>query len=183
MATLSPDDPYHNPERTGDSFEERIGDPDAFSASIGHVVVSYSWLESALSDGIANCLNLNHELGKIVTSEISFGTKVHMLSSLVRHLASKRNFNVGTDDPLVCWGKISAQCFRAEELRNQVMHSQWSPPVHSKMSGVRKKITAKASRGLAEHAETINSSGLLDIADYMNRVTMFVEEFFLEVDT
>lgn len=182
MKALPPDDPYYNPETTGDSFEDRTGDPDSFSAGIGRVVLNFSELESQLSTGIAKCLTLDKTLGRIVTSEISFAVKVHMLSSLIRHLAPKRRFNVGNDDPISSWAKISAQCFRAEELRNQVMHSEWSGPYLKDLKAVRRKFTAKAARGLSEHSEIVTSARLLDIADYIISVAIFVEEFFYEVE-
>lgn len=159
MTKLSADDYYYNPETSGNSFEERTGDPDSFSAGIGRIVLNFSELESQLSAGIVKCLNLEQSLGRIITSEISFGVKVHMLSSLVRHLASERKFNVGIDEPLSCWAKISAQCFRAEEMRNQVMHSEWSGPYLRDLKAVRRKFTAKASRGLSEHTEPVTSGG------------------------
>jgi hypothetical protein len=183
MTKLSADDPYYNPGTSKYSFEERTGDPDSFSAGIGRVVLNFSELESQLSAGIVKCLKLDQSLGRIVTSELSFGVKVHMLSSLVRHLTPQNKFNVGDDDPLSCWEKISAQCFRAEEMRNQVMHSEWSGPYLRDLKAVRRKFTAKASRGLTEHMEVVTPARLLDIADYTIIVAVFVEEFFFDVDT
>ncbi|MBI4293427.1 MAG: hypothetical protein HY661_18280 [Betaproteobacteria bacterium] len=182
MHTPPPDDHFANPETTGFTFEERTGDPDSFSAGIGRVVLNFSELESQLSAAIASCLKLDPSVGRIVTSEISFAVKMHMLSSLTRHLATTRTFNVGRDDPIDGWAKISAQCFRAEELRNQIMHSQWSGPYLRDMKAVRHKFTAKASRGLAEHTEIVTSARLLDIADYIGTVAYFVEEFFYDAD-
>lgn len=175
-------DHYDNPETTGYSFEERTGDPDSFSAGIGRVVLNFSELESQLSAGIANCLSLDQSRGRVVTSELSFRVKVHMLSSLIRELLPGRRFNVGRDEPIECWSRISAQCFRAEELRNQVMHSEWSGPYLRDLKAVRRKFSAKASRGLSEHVEIVTSARLLDIADYIITVALFVEEFFYDVD-
>ena len=183
MTQFSVDDHYLNPEVSGFSFEERTGDPDSFSTGIGRVVLNFSALEGALSIAIARCLSLDAPLGKIVTAELSFKLKVHMLSSLVRHLAPHAKFNVGIDEPIQCWSKISSQCFRGEELRNQVLHSQWSGAYLRDMKAHRHKVTAKATRGLAEHIEIVDSSRLLDIADYIVNVTIFLEEFFLVLET
>lgn len=177
------DDYYYNPEVSGFSFEERTGDPDSFSAGIGRVVLNFSALEGTLSVAIAKCLQLDSVRGRIVTAELSFKVKVHMLSSLVRQSVPITKFNVGLDDPIESWNKISSQCFRAEELRNQILHSEWSGPYLRDMKASRHKITAKASRGLTEHVEVVDSARLLDIADYIVSVVVFVDEFFLELKT
>ncbi len=181
MTDSNSNDHYYNPEVSGFTFEERTGNPDSFSAGIGRVVLSFSMLESALSIGISKCLRLDTEIGKIVTSELSFKVKVHMLSSLVKKLSSSTAFNVGSDDPIVTWNKISNQCFRSEELRNQILHSEWSGPYLRDLKAVRHKSTAKSSRGLVEHVEIVDDARLLDIADYIVNVVVFVDEFFLEM--
>jgi hypothetical protein len=169
---------YSNPEFTGDTFEERTGDPDSFSSGIGRIVLNFSELEAQISNGIVKCLEMDEERGRIVTSEISFKSKVHILSSLIRHLSGKWKFNVGDEDALRCWEEIERQCFRAEEKRNQIMHSEWAGPYLRDLKAERIKYSAKAKTGLKKHIEPIDAGGMLDIADYIITVAMFVEEFF-----
>ena len=71
-------------------------------------------------------------------------------------------------------------CFKAEELRNQVIHSSWAGSYLTNAK-VRRKVTAKASKGLNIHEEDIDAGYLLDIADFIICVAMDVEEFFLEM--
>lgn len=172
-------DYYYNPEVSGYTFEERTGNPDSFSAGIGRIVLNFSALEGQLSTAITQSLQLAPVEGKIVTAELSFKAKVHALSSLVRQLAPTTTFNVGEDDPLESWSKIKNQCFRAEALRNQILHSQWSGAYLRDLKASRRKVTAKASTGLREQVEIVDSARLLDIADYIVSVVLFVEEFFL----
>ena len=177
---MNEEDYYYNPDTTGETFEDRTGDPDEFSAGIGRIVLNFSHLETLISDGIIKCLELDDTRGKNVTSELSFKSMLHILSSLVRHLHPKWKFNVGEDDPLESWKKIEKQCFKAEEKRNQIMHSEWSGPYLRDLKADRIKYTSKASKGLIKKVEPIDSGGLLDIADYIITVAVFVEEFFLD---
>jgi len=176
---MNEDEYYLNPEFTGDTFEERTGDPDSFSAGIGRIVLNFSELEAQISNGIVKCLQLDEERGRIVTSEISFKSKVYILSSLVKHLSGQWKFNVGDRDTLKCWEEIQKQCFRAEEKRNLIMHSEWAGPYLRDLKAHRIKYSAKAKSGLKRQTEPIDSGGMLDIADYIITVATFVEEFFL----
>jgi len=177
------EDYYYNPEKTTYTFEERTGDPDTFSSGIGRIVLNFSHLESQLDTGIIQCLELDEERGRIITSELSFKNKVHLLSSLIKYLTPKWRFNTGDDDQLECWDKIVKQCFRSEEKRNQIMHSEWSGPYLRDMKANRVKYTAKAKKGLQKHIEPINSGDLLDIADYIIMVSVFVEEYFFVAES
>lgn len=176
---MNEDEYYLNPEFTRETFEERTGDPDSFSAGIGRIVLNFSELEAQISNGIVKCLELDGERGRIVTSEIPFKSKVHILSSLVKHLSGKWRFN-NVGDTLKCWEKIEKQCFRAEEKRNQIMHSEWAGPYLRDLKADRIKYSAKAKTGLKKQIEPIDSGRMLDIADYIITAAMFVEEFFLE---
>ncbi len=174
---------YINPESTGFTFEERTGAPDSFSSGIGRIVLTFSELDSQISRGIIKCLELDETRGRIVTTEISFKNKVYILSSLVKHLSQQWKFNVGNNDALKCWEKLEKQCFRAEEKRNQIMHSEWTGPYLRYLKADRIKYSAKAKAGLKKQIETIDSSGMLDIADYIITVAIYVEEFFLEISS
>jgi hypothetical protein len=176
---MNEDEYYLNPEFTGDTFEERTGDPDSFSAGIGRIVLNFSELEAQISRGIVKCLELDEKRGRIVTAEISFKNKVYILSSLIKHLSGQWKFNVGDNDTLKCWEKIEKQCFRAEEKRNQIMHSEWAGPYLRDLKANRIKYSAKAKSGLKKQIEPIDSGGMLDIADYIITVAVYVEEFFL----
>jgi hypothetical protein len=67
------------------------------------------------------------------------------------------------------------------------MHSSWVhlPNVNSILSEARRtigrrKITAKANRGLSVHAETLSGDDLLDIYDFILNVEYVFDEFFMD---
>ncbi|WP_289284369.1 MULTISPECIES: hypothetical protein [unclassified Methylophaga] len=179
--TIDSSDYYYNPEHTSFTFEERTGDPDSFSTAIGRIVLNFSELEMQISKAIVLCLGADPERSSIVISELSFRSKVHVLASLVKFMAPSTRFNTGNDDTLECWRKIERQCFRAEEKRNQILHSEWSGPYLSELKAERIKSTAKAKKGFVRTTETINDADLLDIADYIIYVAVQLEEFFFEI--
>ena len=177
------EDYYDIKVKTGYSFEERTGDPDSFSSGIGRIVLSFSELETQLSKSIIQCLELDDKRGLIVTSELSFKNKVHLLTSLIRHMSSVWKFNTGDDDQIESWKKVSTMCFRSEHLRNQIMHSEWSRPYITDLKVDRIKVTAKARKGLHKQIETLDSGDMLDISDYIITVAYFVREFFPEISS
>jgi hypothetical protein len=157
------------------------------SSGVGHVALGFSSLEDSLDAAVAALLKTDSRSASVVTAEISFKAKVHILSSLVRERAGSRKFNCGTDDPVEVFQELVSLLFRAEELRNQVMHSSWVPlpnvdaiPSRGRRTIERRKITAKAHRGLSLHAEALNGDDLLDIYDFIINVEYVLDEFFID---
>lgn len=165
-------------ERTGCCFEERTGDPDTFSSAIGRITLNFSELEDQVCLAITKLLAVSENIGFIITAESSFRNRMHLLGSLVRHLASTTKFNTGPNDAVEMFSELMALCFKAEELRNQILHSSYTGAYLSDAKATRKKLTAKASKGLVVHDEEIDSGYLLDIADFIITIAMQVEEFF-----
>lgn len=167
-------------EPTGDSFEDRIGNPETFDAAIGRVALGFAWIEDRLSETIGQLLKLDGPSTGAVTAEMSFRNKVHLFGSLIRLQLGLENFNLGDRDPQVYVRELIAACFRCEEMRNTVMHSSWSIASHdSAMRRHRKKTTAKASRGLHTHEEDITAADVLDIYDYILYIEYEIDEFML----
>lgn len=164
--------------RSGDSFEDRVGVPEAFDAAIGHVAMAFSYIEDTLSESIGELLRIDSRSTAAVTAEMSFRNKVHLFASLVRLQLEHVQFNVGTLDPQAYLGELIGACFKCEEMRNSVMHSSWS--VEGMTSGTkrrRKKITAKATRGVHTHEEELTAGDVLDIYDYTIYVATMIDEF------
>jgi hypothetical protein len=171
---------YQEFKRTGVSFEEMVGRPDEISCAVGRVAMNFSDLEDELSKGITQLLRIDSEQGSIVCAELSFKTKLHLFASLFRKTLAGRTTQGGYD-PLEVLDDLVTLCFRAEELRNQVLHSSWIHR-HVDQRIDRRKVTAKASRGLRVHTETVDSGYLLDTADYVAYAAMMVDEFMLVLD-
>ncbi len=168
---------------TGATFRERIGEPNAFDAGIGKIVLCFSYLEEIVSNSLLQLLELHPGDGWIVTSELSFKNKVDMMASLVRQRLPSTRFNVGDDPPVEVLDELVKILFQAEKLHNRIMHSSWGWTMRNDERWTRAKLTAKASHGLREQSEEMGPDELLDIADYIHYVGYNVEEFFLDMET
>lgn len=80
--------------------------------------MGFGWLEDSLTKHIRELAKLSPDDGAILTAEMSFRTRVHALSSLVRNLAPTRRFNVGKEDTLESWENLTRVLFECEDLRN-----------------------------------------------------------------
>ena len=166
-------DPYEDFRVTGETFAERIGEPDEFDAALGRIVQGFSYLEDSVRNVICLLLGADLSVGKIVTAEASFRQKLDLLGSLVL----KRIDSVDTQPRAECevdFRQLLAICRRSEELRNQHLHSRYS-------RSARAKTTAKAGRGLRTTVQPTNSDVLLDVADFVVNAAMLVEEFPLRL--
>ena len=102
---------------TGQTFQQRTGLPNEFSSAFGRIALSFSDLEHQLSLAVAKLLKLDSRKAEILTAEMSFKNKVHLMASLILNLESTHNFNSG-DAPLTeVLDELVACCFKAEELR------------------------------------------------------------------
>lgn len=164
---------------SGRSFEERVGAPDSFTSSLGYLVLAFAALELAASRYLASLIGPKEEVGVAVTAELSFANKVHLLSSLVRLRADDVYMNGGRPDPSGRFAEIAPLCFRAEELRNILLHSFWeSIPLEPEMM-LRFKRSAKAKHGLKVSLESLDSDTILDVADYIEESTRALDMFFM----
>jgi len=168
---------------SGYTFRERIGEPNAFDAGIGYIALRFSDLEEIVSKALLQLLALIPRYGRIVTSELSFKNKVDMMASLVRQRLPSTRFNVGDEPSVEFLDNMVRILFQAEELHNRTMHSSWVVTNLKDDRWTRVKHTAKASHGLREQSEEMGPDELLDIADYICRIGMDVEEFFLDMET
>ena len=136
---------------------------------------------------IAALVNTDESTARILVSEISFRAKVNILGSLVRERATTRTFNCGSEDPASVFQELTSLLLRAEELRNQVMHSSWHHVPGLALRGPeapdtikRRKTTAKAHRGLKVITEELTSGELLDIYDFMLNIEYVLDNFFID---
>ena len=160
----------------GHNFAERIGSPDEGTSALGYVIVGFSWLEESLESHIGSLAGVAPQTAPALTAELSFKTKVNVLSSLVRVQDDKHQFNAGSEDALDVWNDILKMLYRAEELRNQLLHSHWLTIGGKTMR--RRKTTAKAAHGIRVSAEHLSSDYLLDVYDYILNVDRTLNEFF-----
>jgi len=162
---------YYKFTPSGRSFAEHDVNPDEFFTAIGMVAVAFSELEDCLSNAIVSLLNSQTGAGRIVVAEMSFRAKVNLFASLVRHTKDDRSFAI-PDVPLAEVLKdLCANVFKAEELRNTVMHSYWSGlEEYDPEKVVRSKATAKSKHGFLITQEDVKPGYLMDIVEFMETV-------------
>jgi len=158
------------------TFSERIGSPDEGTSALGYVIVGFSWLEESLESHIGSLAGVAAQIAPALTAELSFKTKVNVLSSLVRAQDDKRQFNFGSEDPVDVWNDILKMLYKSEELRNRLLHSHWLTIGGKTMH--RRKTTAKAAHGVRVSSEHLSSDYLLDVYDYILNVDWALNEFF-----
>jgi len=163
---------------TGETFEERSS-VDTFSCAIGRIALNFSNLEDKLEEGIRKMLAVDNTIAEIVSAEISFKQKLYIFSSLIKHLSKTIRFNTGYAETSELLPELIANCFKAEELRNKILHSTWKGFYLAELKAIRQKITSKAKQGHRVTKEEIDSGYLLDVSDFISCVALDVEEFFL----
>jgi hypothetical protein len=161
---------YDNTVHHGETFAERIGKPSEFDASIGKVILAFSFLEQSMCNVITMFLNVDPKVGEIITTELSFKGLLHLLSSLFKHKHERGDFHVQEENIELRFNELMKLCAKAKELRNQVAHSSYV------LKAFRVKKTAKARQGLKTTIEKTNSGKMLDIADIIASTGMNVEE-------
>ena len=164
---------------TGESFEERTGDPDAFSAAVGRIVIYFAELRDQVSKAIHLMLRQNENVGEAITCQMPFADQVQLMASLVRSLQERQPFNVGTWDADVLLAELVERCLRAEELRNQVLRSSWIGCFLAEGKAVLRQTTANPGHDLRVQEQEADAGYLLDVADFFCSMALHVEQFFL----
>ena len=154
----------------GNSFKDRIGEASEFDAALGQVLIAFSVLERNLSEVITILLDLSPDMGQIVTAEQSFRGLVNLVSSIAKYKSARGDFNIDSNKPYEEIQETLKTCFKAEELRNQVIHSRYI------LDQFRIKTTAKAKHGLRTTSESVSPESILDISDFISNVAIEVEE-------
>lgn len=145
---------------SGNSFGERVGQPDEFDAAMGRIALGFSYLEDTTRNVIVLLSGAHPEIGHIMVAELSFRQKLDVLGSMVRqrvHSSFAASNDPGGEDYV---DELLSLCHRAEELRNAYLHSSYE-------GGERAKLSAKARHGLRIQREHVDSGLLLDVADYI----------------
>jgi hypothetical protein len=167
---------YDDFKLSGESFAERIGEPDEFDAAIGHLALGFSFLEDTAHNVIVLLSGTKSELGHIMAAGLSFRQKLDVVASLARHHLGTLNKAAEDLHGLEEWlGEILWICRRSEELRNTYMHSSYS-------GRRRAKFSANAYHGLRVHLESVDAALLLDVSDFIVSAGMELEGLPLLLD-
>lgn len=172
---------YNEFQRSQRSFAGRGGIPDEFCTALGMVAVTFSDLEDQFGATIASLLSGDSDTGAIVVAEMSFRAKVNLFASLVRHSAGNRTFSAPNAPIVEVLQDLCTNVFKAEELRNTVMHSSWVGLDMCDGRIVRRKATAKSRHGFRVAEEEVDSGYLLDIVEFIDSVVTDVVGFASEL--
>ncbi|MBF0432262.1 MAG: hypothetical protein HQK83_13340 [Fibrobacteria bacterium] len=145
-----------------------------YTSTIGRVVLCFSDLEDEVSNGIIKCLSLKKEVGNILMNELPFNLKVNILNSLVLHYASNYNFNTGKYNQIKVWDMIKKHCLKAEEKKNQLIHSN-RPRMcltNSKTKNLKTTQSTKVKNGM------MDATNMIGDAKYMLAAGVYVRDFF-----
>ena len=151
---------YEDFQPTGQTFEERVGASDEFDSAMGRIALGFAFLEDTARNMIVMLAGTDFSVGYILTTELSFRQKLNVLASLIKQqlpaLVTEENRVVIEDQT----NELLKLCWRSEDLRNTYFHSSYARQERAKM-------TAKSKYGLRIHVEPVDSSLLLDVADFI----------------
>lgn len=160
---------YNDQIETCDSVVYRLGDPEEWDACLGQVVQAFAFLERTISNVIKMMLGVPDDIGDIITAELSYRNKLDMFSSLLRYNVKKyKDFD---EDIETRFRELLSLCSTAGGQRNRIIHSDFAA------NKFRLQITAKARHGLQKRKIAMKAKDLLDIADFIASIGMYVESF------
>jgi len=114
--------------------------------AIGEVIIAFEELDDMVSGAISAILSRGDDIGRVVTAQLSFKTKVDMFGALFKADRPKSTITKIIDE-------LCAGCHFIEEERNKIVHSKWK--TNWQAPGIqRSKFTARAKHGLKETKET-----------------------------
>jgi hypothetical protein len=146
----------------------KINISDEVFAEIGKITVVFAYLEYSLAEIIGKIITVGgrvHELGVIVTAELSFKQRISTLDSLLL-------FALAKDSPCLAeFNRIKPLLFRAEEDRNRVVHSVWGKDSNDPCphAVIRMKSTAKQKKGLRVDFVPLHLDDLRAISDCIGK--------------
>lgn len=146
---------------TGLPLASLTGTYDKHVNTIGEVTINFTALESALAFLVSELIGVDSQIGRAITSELSFKQLVHICGSLYR-LKSNDVAKIGELDNLL------KRAFTVEQKRNIIIHSQWDWS-HDPEFIKRTKHTAK--RELKSTAETMSADDIQNIVHEIFQLT------------
>ena len=161
------------------NFEGRSGPPEELPAVIGMISLNFQELEEEIEKRIIQMAQVEVKIGKIITAELSFRNKINLFASLHYHLKDSYHFNSLPDYETGYFKELLKALTKCEELRNQMLHSTIKKDWKTKRIE-RKKVTAKAKKGLTEINQQVEIPFLYNISDYIISMRMELETFFID---
>jgi hypothetical protein len=128
--------------------------------ALGRVTANFGQLELLAGHFIAALISPRADVGRIITSKLSFRNTLDVLDALFR------NQFAADPDALAEFERILKQVATAEEQRNRLIHSGWVTSSDSPQSDpIRLKFTARRGRGLRADSESLTVKDIDMVAD------------------
>jgi hypothetical protein len=131
--------------------------------AIGRICMAFQELEELVSCLINLLISDDHQLGTIITAELSFRNKLGLLYSLYL-------YRTAAPQSTQALKKLLAKLHRAEERRNTILHSYW---VKSPACGmlIRYKYTAKSAKGFVHQVQDLVPEQIEAVGQEIRSVT------------
>jgi hypothetical protein len=129
--------------------------------AIGYLTAAASMLESALAEMIHFCLELNDERGEIITAQLMFQARTHMLGTLLSRMPNSPD---KTELQRIYDGLDAIK-----RDRNAIVHASWRSRDHNNRATVR-RVSARGK--LTTTLSSFTPSQIMDMArtaDYAYR--------------
>jgi len=124
---------------------------------IGKVIVKFQRLEMTIGDFISTLLNFNSSFGNILTNDLSFKNLLSLLGTL--HYEIIEN---STEIEI-----LLKEARKAEELRNQIVHSIW---LYGQTGATRWKKSNNNGKGKKVIFEEFSVGELEKIVDWIDKI-------------
>lgn len=135
-----------------------------FLKALGRISVNFQILEASITFFIWNLIGSDQNIGKIITSQVSFSKNCNLLSSLFR-------YRVQDTIKIKELNNILKRVGEAEQRRNTIIHSIWTiNDEDPKAKPLRIKITSNRKAGLNMQTEDIEAEELNKIANLFSEL-------------
>ena len=145
---------------------------------LGKICVEFQRLETNLKAALGLLVDPdNIHIGTIVTAQLSFGAILDLMYALYHY-----RFN----DPLELekLDLFLGECKRAEERRNQIIHSHWQVDFEAGKGAIRTKYTAKNRKELKRQKETLSQADMEKITEELKSLrTRFLQDWATRIHT
>jgi hypothetical protein len=144
--------------------------------AVGEIAVAFGNLELYVSGAIWQLLGISdktvEQLAQAITAEMSFDRKVHAFASMY-----KIRFPADATNPDL--KKLVARLFEVQDLRNQVLHSNWPEP-DDETERLRVKSSAKTKSGLKTSVSAVTADDMFGIVKAIHEVGQDFGKFALQ---
>lgn len=150
--------------------------------ALGRMIVEFQALERAIESIIFCTMTSAYEQMRIIFSEMSFKSKVHVFSSLVKNLHSENDRLYDDTYLLDRVDHIVKSCNTSESRRNQLIHSFWVPEFKSAPNLVmRIKESSKSRSGYKYSVESIKTDSLEEDIKFIRSTRENVDDFCMKL--